>query len=82
MYFVYAIYNKLVNRIYIGQTKDIEERLKMHNQKLIPGYTSKFSGTWIIIYSETTEKRSEALKREKQLKSYRGRQFIKTHIPR
>ncbi len=82
MYFVYAIYNKLVNKIYIGQTRDIGERLKMHNQKLIPGYTSRFSGTWVIIYSESVQNRNEALKREKQLKSYRGRQFIKTFIPR
>ena len=65
MYFVYAIYNKLVNKIYIGQTRDIEERLKMHNEKIIPGYISRFSGKWQIIYLEEANGRSEALKREK-----------------
>jgi len=32
-FFVYAIYNKTYNKIYIGQTKNLEERLKLHNKK-------------------------------------------------
>lgn len=41
----------------------------------------KFDGAWELIYSEDAKNREEALKREKQLKSYRGRQFIKRFIP-
>ena len=43
-------------------------------------YTSQFDGEWIIIYKEQVENRKQALIREKQLKSYRGREFIKKHI--
>jgi len=80
MYTVYAIYNSKHARIYIGQTRDLVERLKMHNERALKGYTSRYDGNWELIYSEELNTRSEALIRERQLKSYQGRQFIKQHI--
>ena len=82
MYKVYALYNAKVRRIYIGQTVNIELRLRAHNLHLLPRtYTSRYPGVWQVIYSETCTTREEALKREKQLKSYRGREFVKKYIP-
>jgi len=81
MYIVYAIFNRDADKIYIGQTMDIHERLQQHNEHTLKGYTSRFEGEWSLIYTESVATRSEALKREKQLKSYRGREFVKTHIP-
>ncbi|MEK9154867.1 MAG: GIY-YIG nuclease family protein [Patescibacteria group bacterium] len=82
MYSVYALYNKDSGKIYIGQTNNLKERLKLHDKKSFSkSYTSKNKGEWILIYEEPAIDRNTALKREKQLKSYRGRQFIKTHIP-
>ncbi len=82
MYFIYAIYNRNNDKIYIGQTENIEERLELHNDKTFKhSYTSRFDGEWILIYKEETSNRLLALKREKQLKSFRGREFIKQHIP-
>ena len=81
MYTVYAIYNQQADKIYIGQTKSLEERIKLHNSHALKGYTSRFQGEWLVIYQESVATRSEALAREKQLKSYRGREFIKTTIP-
>lgn len=53
MYFVYAIYNRSVEKIYIGQTDNLEERLKQHTDKtFIKSYTAKFSGIWELIYKE------------------------------
>lgn len=80
MYVVYAIYNRLVDKVYIGQTSDIDKRIKEHNLHTFAGFTSRFEGKWELIFKESVATRSEALKREKQLKSYRGREFIKTHI--
>ena len=37
----------------------------------------KNKGIWEIVYTEICENRSKAMQREKQLKSYQGRQFIK-----
>ena len=82
MYFVYAIYNRNNNKIYIGQTEDLDQRLQLHKNKIFKGsYTAKIDGDWELIYKEEVSDRSEALRREKQLKSFRGREFIKKHIP-
>ena len=47
-----------------------------------PSTDSGFSGDWVVIYTEQAIDRATALKRERQLKSFRGREFVKTHIPR
>jgi putative endonuclease len=78
MYTVYALYNEKHDKIYIGQTMDLDTRLKQHNDKHYSGaYTSKFDGVWIIIYEEKFNDRASAIHREKQLKSFRGREHIK-----
>jgi putative endonuclease len=82
MYHVYAISNAKHKVIYIGQTHDIKNRLNEHNSASFEGtFTSRFKGTWALIYSEGCPSRNAALKREKQLKSYRGREAIKKFIP-
>jgi len=81
MYIVYAIYNRLADKYYIGQTKNLEQRLKLHNDHVFKSFTSRFPGDWVLIYKESVATRSEVLKREKGLKSGNGRIFIKNHIP-
>jgi len=82
MYWVYVIYNSQADKFYVGQTVDIKRRMDQHNgiTKNPSKYTTMFAGDWRLIYSEIHPTRSDAIKREKQLKSYRGRQFIKQHI--
>jgi putative endonuclease len=81
MHWVYAIYNREADKLYIGETVNIKQRVTAHNNHKYSGYTSKFEGEWKLIFKEHVSTRSEALKREKQLKSFRGREFIKQHIP-
>jgi putative endonuclease len=71
---VYAINSKSLDIIYVGQTNNIEKRLKSH----LFGYSKYTSRAkdWILFYSENIETRAEAMKREKQLKSSRGRAFL------
>lgn len=79
-WFIYVLYNYSARKIYIGQTNNIERRLVEHNNKLGNHYTSKFSGLWKLVYREVFSTRKEAIIRERQLKSYKGRQFIKKLI--
>ncbi len=82
MYYIYAIYNTDAHKVYIGQTENLEERLRLHNNKEFRNsYTSRFDGKWFLIYTEAVPNRADALQREKQLKSYRGREFIKKFKP-
>lgn len=81
-YFVYVIRNNKNNKIYIGQTSNLKNRVDRHNCLLknkATSYTSKNKddGEWLLIYSEELNDRKEAIIREKQLKSYQGRLFIK-----
>lgn len=81
MYFIYAIYNQQSDKIYIGQTEDLKARLNQHNNHEFGNtYTSRFPGEWVLIHKESQATRSEAIKREKQLKSFRGREFVKSLI--
>ncbi len=79
--YVYALYNRINKKIYIGQTANLEKRLTEHNEKYGNHFTAKVQGEWELIYNESVATRSEAIKREKQLESFRGREFIKIHIP-
>jgi len=81
VFYVYCIYNSKHNKIYIGQTGNLEKRLNQHNEKKGNHFTAKFHGEWILVYKEAVETRQAALLREKQLKSSRGREFLKKYIP-
>ncbi len=82
MFSVYVVKNE-VSKIYIGHSSKLPERIKRHNGLLKNkknSYTSKNKGEWRLIYKEEFNTREEAIKREKQLKSYRGRQYIRSII--
>ena len=81
MYCIYVIYNKKAGKYYIGQTEDIHVRLEQHNSHIYKSYTARFPGEWELIHQESVATRSEALKREKSLKSGNGRVFVKSIIP-
>ena len=73
----YVLYSVLFDKIYIGYTSNIEERILAHNILATKGYTIKYR-PWVIAYTETFRSKKEAIIREKQLKSSRGRHFVKT----
>jgi putative endonuclease len=56
------------NTLYTGYTKDLEKRLKVHKTSSGAKYLRKFK-SFELVYSETYASKSEALKREAQIKS-------------
>ncbi len=82
MFYVYIIWNPKHARYYIGQTEDLEKRLRQHNDPSndMSKFTKKFDGGWQLIYSEEHSSRAAAMKREKELKSGKGREWIKKQI--
>ena len=77
-YFVYVLYSEKSDKIYIGMTSDLEKRIFAHNN-LPKGWTKNFR-PWELIYSEEFDTKSKALKREKELKSHKGRDFVRSKI--
>ena len=73
-YFVYILFSKTSNRYYIGQTKNIDNRIIEHNS----GQTSSIKNgiPWEIVWSKACSSRSEAVKLEKQIKSRGAARFL------
>ena len=76
MFIVYVLYSPSFNKTYTGCTSDLSARFLSHNQLAKKGYTVRYR-PWIILYTEVYSNKSEALKREKELKTGKGREFIK-----
>ena len=77
MFTVYVLKNK-IGRIYIGQTKNLVNRLILHNSGR--NRSTKNKGSFCIVYTETYESRAEAMKRERELKGGKGREWIRQQM--
>jgi len=79
MYFVYVLRNERANKSYVGHTSDLKRRIIEHNNPNLNSkrYTKKIPGPWELIYKEEYSTRSEAMRREKFLKSGQGREWLK-----
>jgi len=73
MYYVYALESLLKKRIYVGQTKDLNRRLRCHNNGLVKS-TSK-DKPWKLIAFQEVESTSEARWIERDLKKSRGKRM-------
>ncbi len=58
----------------MGQTDNIAERISSHS-KGISKYTSSFDD-WELMYTEQFETRSEAIRREIEIKKKKSRKYI------
>ena len=77
MFYVYIIVSLKSQKTYVGFTSDIEKRLIAHNHPQNKGWTKRLQ-PWILLHSEKFENKEDAMKRELELKSGKGREFIKT----
>jgi len=80
MYYVYILRGLRNNKRYIGYTsKTPEIRLREHNEG--DNIWTSQNRPLEIIYSETFDIKTEAIKREKFLKTGQGRKFLDNLIP-
>jgi putative endonuclease len=84
MFFVYVLQSQSSGKRYVGQTADLEQRLKEHNDPShnLAKCTTRNAGPWELLHSEEYATRSEAMKREKWLKSGVGREWIHAQFGR
>jgi len=76
MFTVYVLYSTKIQKKYTGFTQDLEKRIIQHNLGLLGKFT-KGKGPWVLIYSEIFQTKVEAIVREKELKTGKGRDFLK-----
>ena len=64
--------------LYIGYTSDLRKRILEHNHGL--NFSTKRYMPWEIIYYEACKEKSDAMRREKYLKTTQGGRLIKRRI--
>ena len=76
MFYVYALSSMSKNYIYVGMTRNLDERMKRHNEGR--ERTTKAYTPFILIFSETINgTRKEARIREKYWKSGVGKEKLR-----
>jgi putative endonuclease len=80
MFWVYILENPH-GKLYVGQTKDIVERLADHNRTdSFEGHFTRKNGPWKLVWSEEHPARSSAMLREQQIKRMKSANWIRTHL--
>ncbi len=74
MFYTYVLISKKDNKQYIGYTKNLKLRFEQHTKGLVD--STKHRRPLILIYYEVCLFEDDAVKREKYLKTYRGRMFL------
>jgi len=84
VFFVYILRSESSGKFYTGHTNDIDRRMSEHNDRLhnLQKYTSRNDGPWLLIHQEHFDSRSDAMRREKWLKSGVGRAWIRDQFGR
>lgn len=77
-YYVYVLYSKKDKKRYTGITNNLSERLRMHNAGEVS--STKHRRPLELLYYEWSRYYEEAQRREKYLKSYFGKSYIKKRV--
>ena len=77
-FYTYLLQSQVDQSFYIGQTKDLEQRLILHNE----GHTKSTLAKrpWKIVYFEVFDTRAHAIQRERFLKKQRNKAFYQRLI--
>ncbi len=75
MFYVYVLRSRTTDRLYVGHTSDLTQRLGQHNHGITK--STKNRGPWDLVHREAYDTRSEAMRRERFLKSGQGREELK-----
>jgi putative endonuclease len=68
-YFVYLTADRHRGTIYTGMTRDLNLRISQHEERTIPGFTSKYHANQLVYFEETSDV-LVAIAREKQIKGW------------
>ena len=68
IYYIYILTNKENGTLYTGITNDLLRRVYEHKNKLIDGFTKKYSLDKLVYYEQYSSP-SDAILREKQIKA-------------
>jgi putative endonuclease len=73
-HFLYILQSQRDGSFYVGETHDVALRVRRHNE----GWSRSTKGKrpWIVVHTETLPTRSDALRREREIKGWKSRERI------
>jgi len=77
-YSIYVLQFKEDGKFYVGYTKNLKLRLKQHQEGKIE--STKNRGKFKLIYFEGCLNQQDATHREKYLKTYLGKMFLRNRL--
>jgi putative endonuclease len=78
MFYVYVLQSEKDGNFYVGYTKDLKARFFSHNAGKVESTKRRIPLS--LIYYEASCNQSDALKREKYLKTAYGKRYIKSRL--
>lgn len=78
MYYTYILISEKTRKLYIGQTNNLDARVRRHN--IDKNFSTKDRGPWKLIFSREFENRNKAMKFEKYLKSLKNKEYLMEKI--
>ncbi|MBI2607535.1 MAG: GIY-YIG nuclease family protein [Candidatus Doudnabacteria bacterium] len=82
-YYIYILASKRNGTLYIGVTSDLVKRVYEHKNNFVQGFTERYN-VHTLVYFEVVEDAESAIKREKQLKTWKRKwklELIETNNP-
>jgi len=74
MFTTYVLRSKATRRLYTGSISNLARRLEQHNTDA--SVSTKHRGPWELVYREDFATLAEALRRERYLKTGKGREEL------
>jgi putative endonuclease len=74
MFYVYILYSQSLDRYYVGQTENLNDRIFRHTNS--GSKSTKAANDWVLKHKEEFNSRSEALKRESEIKKKKSRKYL------
>lgn len=78
MYYTYILQSRKDNMLYVGFTPDLKNRYEQHSKGKVA--STKYRIPFDLIYYEACRSKTDALHREKYLKSSWGKRYIKNRL--
>ena len=78
MYYTYILQSIQDDKFYTGFTKNLKQRFEQHNKGLVE--STNHRRPFKLIYYEACLEQKDASKREKYLKTFHGKMFLKKRL--
>lgn len=77
-YYIYVLKSDKDNNFYTCYTEDLKSRFEQHKKGLV--VSTKYRRPLKLIYSEACLSKKDAMHREKYLKTYNGKLFLRNRL--